>query len=428
MSLLSASASESWLTTKSGAGSDHNQLDSNSYDYDVAIVGGGIVGTTLAAALGGSALRVALIEAQPTATAIAKGQAYAIHLSSKRIWQAIGVWDQIEPKLEPFRQVRLSDACYPHVVEFASQDLNAPALGYVAEHRHLLPELLAFVQNCPNVDYLCPVQVGEILYGSQSALVPLYPGNVGKDDLPVEPRQLQVQLVVAADGSRSRVRESAGIPVRGRQYGQSCLVATIAPDRHHQNIAYERFWPSGPFAILPANDRECRIVWTAPHREAQALLNLDDAEFEQRLIHRYGSQMGPLKVVSPRYIFPARIQHATRYVQTRLALVGDAAHTCHPVGGQGLNLGIRDAAALAQILKNAGPQQDLGDLRVLRRYQGWRRRQNVASLQFTHLLNLTFSNEYRPVQIIRRFGLRLMRWVPPVRITALKFMAGLLSF
>ena len=233
-------------------------------------------------------------------------------------------------------------------------------------------------------------------------------------------------MVVAADGARSPLRQQAGIATRGWPYWQSCIVATIAPEKPHNHIAYERFWPSGPFAILPVPENRCRIVWTAPHAEAAALLALDDDAFMAQLHQRYGDQMGKLSLVGQRYMFPAKWMHASRYVAPRLVLVGDAAHCCHPVGGQGLNLGIRDAAALAQILRVAHQRgDDIGDLRVLRRYQGWRRHQNLASLGFTDLLNRTFSNQWVPLVQLRRLALRTMQWVPPIRILMLKFMAGL---
>lgn len=401
------------------------------YDFDIAIVGGGIVGATLAAALKDSGLSIALIEAQSESKAIAKGQAYAVHLSSKRIWQDIGLWDVIEPQVEPFNQVHLSDSDYPHIVKFRPQDLKQTVLGYVAKHKILLKELLTFLhQHCPNVTIYRPYAVKQIEVQTSLVSIGLAPVPQSETASPFIPsKTLTTRLIVGADGSRSQVRQAAKIKTTGWTYGQSCLVATIAPEFHHQNIAYEKFWPSGPFAILPSGNRQCRIVWTAPHQEAEALLRLSDEEFVQRLRHRYGTQMGQLQVVSPRYIFPAQLKHAKNYVRHRVALVGDAAHSCHPVGGQGLNLGIRDAAALAMVLTRAYQQgKDVGNLSVLRPYQRWRKRQNFASLRFTDLLNRLFSNEIPIIRTTRRMSLRLMQVMPWIRVTALKFMAGLLAF
>jgi 2-octaprenyl-6-methoxyphenol hydroxylase len=236
-------------------------------------------------------------------------------------------------------------------------------------------------------------------------------------------------LVVGADGSNSQIRSQAGIQTRGWHYSQACLVATVLPEFSHQNIAYERFWPSGPFAILPSTPKECRIVWTVSEQDATALLNLDINTFTQELQKRYGNQMGQIQVVSERYAFPAKIQQARDYVRSRIALVGNAAHTCHPVGGQGLNLGIRDADALATvILRTYHRGQDIGTLQALKPYQRRRKRQNFASLGFTDILNRVFSNEYPVIQPARRLGLRIMQRVPFIRVNALKFMAGLLAF
>lgn len=396
----------------------------STFDYDIAIVGGGIVGATLAASLKHSGLSVAVVEAQSQSEAVAKGQAYAIHLSSRHIFECIGIWSHIEPQVEYFRQVRLSDADSPHVVEFESADLKTEAIGYVAKHRVLLQELQNFLEGCEQVSWFCPAQVRATTYDSKGATIELTKGSGASSQ--VWPSSLRVRMVVAADGTRSQIRQQAGIGTHGWPYWQSCVVATIAPEQHHNHIAYEKFWPSGPFAILPAAADECRIVWTAPHREAQALVELDDEQFLEQLYHRYGHQMGRLSLVGQRYLFPAKWMQANRYVQSRLALVGDAAHSCHPVGGQGLNLGIRDAAALAQVLTIAHQQgEDIGSLMVLRRYQSWRRGQNYLSLGFTDILNRTFSNQWFPILQVRRFGLRLMQHVPPLKIWSLKFMAGL---
>ena len=390
------------------------------FDFDIAIVGGGIVGLTLAVALKSSGLKIAVIEAEAKSQAIAKGQAYAIHLSSREIWQKAGIWDQIEPLVEPFTRVLLSDADYPHQVQFLPQDLKTDVVGYVAEHRVLVQVLYDALGD--NVTLFVPATVEHLTVGDEQAVLRVQPQGG-------EPLEMTTRLVIGADGSNSRVRSQMGIQTRGWQYKQACIVATVRPEFSHQNTAYERFWPSGPFAILPSNEKECRIVWTVSERDAQDLLALDLPTFTEKLQQRYGNQMGCIEVVSKRYAFPAKIQQAKDYVRSRVALVGNAAHTCHPVGGQGLNLGIRDADALATvIMKTYYRGRDIGLLQSLKPYQCWRKRQNFASLGFTDILNRVFSNEYPIIQPVRRLGLRMMQWVPIVRVLALKFMAGLLAF
>jgi 2-octaprenyl-6-methoxyphenol hydroxylase len=388
------------------------------YDYDLAIVGGGIIGLTLACALKDSGLRVALIEAKPDSVAAKKGQAYAVHLLSGRIFEGIGVWDKILPQIATCRQVRLSDADYPDVVEFHLSDLGTEALVYVAEHQALLAPLQDLLQECPNVSYLCPVEVVKTQYEPEGVEIALLMGT--------ESRTIRTRLLVAADGARSRIRTWAGIKTSGWQYWQSCIVAFVKPEKPHNDTAYERFWPSGPFAILPLPGNRCRIVWTAPHEEAKALVALDDQQFLAELNRRYGNQMGRLELEGDRFIFSVQLMQSDRYVMPRLALIGDAAHCCHPVGGQGLNMGIRDAAALAQVLQSAYESgEDIGNLQVLKRYERWRKQENLTILGFTDFLDRIFSNNWLPVVVVRRIGLWMLRRVRPLKIFALKLMTGL---
>ncbi|MFH7028936.1 MAG: FAD-dependent hydroxylase [Heteroscytonema crispum UTEX LB 1556] len=388
------------------------------YEYDLAIVGGGIIGLTLACALKDSGLSVLLIEAKVESAAVAKGQAYAVHMLSARIYQGIGVWNKILPNIAKYCQVRLSDADYPDVVKFETTDLGTPELGYVAEHHALLQPLRDFVQECPNVTYLCPAEVVNTEY--QQEIVAINIKIAG------EVRTIRSKLLVAADGGRSPIRQAAGIKTHGWKYWQSCIVAFVKPEKPHNNTAYEKFWSSGPFAILPLPGNRCRIVWTAPHEEAKALCALDDQQFLAELTKRYGTQMGKLELLGDRFIFQVQLMQSDRYALHRLALIGDAAHNCHPVGGQGLNLGIRDAAALAQVLQEAlAAGKDIGDIQVLKAYERWRKRENLAILGFTDLLDRMFSNNFLPLVVARRLGLWIMGRSPFLKIFSLKLMIGL---
>ncbi len=388
------------------------------YDYDLAIAGGGIIGLTLASALNNSGLKVVVIEAKPQSVAAAKGQAYAVHLLSGRIFAGIGVWDEILPQIAHFCHVQLTDADYPQAVNFETTDLGTEVLGYVAEHQALLKPLQNFVKECENISYLCPAEVLETHYQASGVEISL--------QMDGEVKTIRTRLMVAADGAKSRTRQAAGINTRGWQYWQSCIVAFVKPEKGHNNTAYEKFWSSGPFAVLPLPGNRCRIVWTAPHAEAKAIVALNDEEFLAELTRRYGAQMGKLELVGDRFVFPVQLMQSDRYVLPRLALVGDAAHCCHPVGGQGLNMGIRDAAALAQVLHKAHEKgEDIGDLAVLKRYESWRKRENLTILGFTDLLDRVFSNNFLPIVIVRRIGLLILRRVPPIKVFALKLMTGL---
>ncbi len=407
--------------------------------YDIAIVGGGIAGMTLACALKDSGLSVVLIEAKPQSAAVAKGQAYAISLLSSRIFQGLGVWQKMLPQISTFRQIHLSDADYPGVVQFQPQDLNTDALGYVAEHGVLQTCLQEFLQECSGVNWLCPAEVLRVEYLADAVELevfvtePPFPttegdlgglGLSGSNNKRVE--KISARSLVAADGARSPIRTAAGIHTYGWQYWQSCIVCTVKPEKPHNDTAYERFWPSGPFAILPLPENRCRIVWTAPHEQAKALVALDDEQFLAELSRRYGSRMGGLSLEGSRFVFPVQLMQSSRYTKSRLALIGDAAHCCHPVGGQGLNMGIRDAAALAQVLQSAHRQgEDIGAGTVLKRYERWRQSENLTILAFTDFLDRLFSNNWLPLVVIRRLGLWLLVRVPPVKKYALQLMTGL---
>jgi 2-octaprenyl-6-methoxyphenol hydroxylase len=414
------------------------------FDCDVAIVGAGIAGATLAAALKNSGLKVTLIEAQTLAVAASKQQVYAVSLLSSRIFQGIGVWDKILPKIATFTQIRLSDADHAGVVQFQPADLGTDALGYVGEHRAILPALQEFINGCPNITWLCPAEVVSVDCQPDAVLVetrfiasPLSSLPVHRRDAcatpesasptqPGVPRLIRTRLLVAADGARSPVRQAAGIRTRGWKYWQSCITTRIKPEKPHNNTAYERFWPSGPFAILPLPDNRCNIVWTAPHEEAKALFELDDEQFLAELTKRYGTQMGRLELEGKRLMFQVQLMQSERYVLPRLALIGDAAHCCHPVGGQGLNLGIRDAAALAQVLGDAHRLGlDIGSVPVLAGYERWRKLENLTILGFTDFLDRLFSNNWLPLVAIRRLGLWVLRNIGPVKVFALRLMTGM---
>ncbi|MBE9226486.1 FAD-dependent hydroxylase [Phormidium sp. LEGE 05292] len=387
-------------------------------DYDLAIVGGGIVGATLAAALKDSGLSVALIEAQVESVSVAKGRAYAISLLSGRIFDGIGIWDKIEPQITTYQQVQLSDADYPKIVQFHPPELGTNGLGYTAEHRVLLTVLQEFLQTCPNVSYLCPAEVIKADYQKDFVEIQLR--------LNGELKTIKTRLLVGADGAKSRIRQAAGIKTHGWPYWQSCVVATIKPEKPHNNVAYERFWPSGPMGVLPLTENRFQIVWTWPHAEAKAMQELDETEFLQKLEYYTGGKFGKLELLGDRYIFPVQLMQCDRYTLPRLALIGDAAHGCHPVAGQGMNLGIRDAAALAQILQTAQQNgEDIGNIQVLKHYETWRKRENWVILGFTDFLDRIFSNQFLPLVIIRRFGLWMLRNITPIKKYALQLMTGL---
>jgi 2-octaprenyl-6-methoxyphenol hydroxylase len=387
--------------------------------YDVAIVGGGVVGTLTACLLEYSGLKVVLIEAATTSAAADRGQAYSINQLSSKIFAGLNLWSQIRPQVETYSHVQLSDADYQGtIVQFQPDDVQEPTLGYVAEHRVLLDALQSRLKRCELVDWLCPATVQSMTTVGHDRQLTIGHGGTT--------RVLQAKLVIAADGSRSPLRQAAGIDTFGWRYWQSCIVAFIRPSKPHQNTAYERFQTEGPFAILPLPNGLTRIVWTTDKTEADRLLKLDRTTFLSLLQQRYGDQLGDLELVGEPSVFPVQLLHSRQYVQSGLALIGDAAHCCHPVGGQGINLGIRDAAALVEVITQSQQRgEDFAQLSVLKRYQRWRMWENLVMLAFTDVLNRTFSHRILPIVILRRLGLWVLQNIQPAKSFALKLMLGL---
>ena len=385
--------------------------------YDVVIVGGGIVGLTCACGLRDSSLRVAVIEAQTAEQAAGRQRAYAFSPVSAKILDGLGLWDTVGPQLTHFQRVRLSDADYGKAITFRPQDGRSDAVYYSAEHTVLMTALQSAIRAAENIDYWC-----------QSKVL-----NAKKDDathqLTVECRdrlhEFQTPLLVGADGARSFVRNLANIKTFGWKYWQSCVTAVLEPEQSHRDTAYEKFWPSGPFAILPLPNNRCQIVWTAPHAEAKALLSLPKEQFLSALKARYGDDMGDLTLVNEPMMFPVQLMQSRSYVRSGTALIGDAAHCCHPVGGQGLNMGIRDATALAEVIQQAADKgEDFSSLKVLKRYERWRRTENWFTLSLTDFLNRSFSNRFFPLLIARRAGIWVLDSITPLKRLILKLMTG----
>jgi 2-octaprenyl-6-methoxyphenol hydroxylase len=395
-------------------------LSKNTADYDITIVGGGIVGMILATALKKSGLKIVIVEAQVQIKAASKPQAYALSLLSARILDAIGIWEKILPKVGKFHSIRLSDADYPQVVEFQTTDIGTDYLGYVGEHQMILETLQTVISDSSEIQWLCPAEVIAVDYQDTQAVV--------KVKVEGQLQQIRSKLVIGADGSQSPIRLEVGIKTQGWKYWQSCVTFTVKHNAPSNDIAFERFWYSGPMGILPLTGNRCQIVWTAPHAQAKAIRELDETKFLSQLQQRTGGILGELELVSDRFIFPIQLMQSEHYTEHRLVLVGDAAHCCHPLGGQGLNLGIRDVAALAEVLQKAHQQgEDIGSLKVLKRYEHWRRSENWVILGFTDFLNRLFSNQWWLLMILRRLGLWFINTVPLVKRFSLQLMTGLLG-
>lgn len=376
-----------------------------------------MVGLTLACALRHSGLSVAVIESQSRSKTASRQRAYAFSPLSARIFQQMGLWEQVGPYITHFQRVRMSDANYGKAVNFYPTDSPADAVYYGAEHRILIEALQGLVGNIHRITSYYETTLVDIQAAPEKTRLILDCGD--------ERQILETNLLVGADGARSKIRDYAGIRTSGWAYWQSCITTVLAPAKSHQNTAYEKFWPSGPFAILPIPGNRCQVVWTAPHAEAEAMLALPEQAFMAKLRQRYGDDMGELKMLKPPMMFPVRLMQSRRYVQPGIALIGDAAHCCHPVGGQGLNMGIRDAAALAKVLHRAHARNEsIGNIRVLKRYERWRRTENWLILAMTDLLNRMFSNRFWPLLWLRRSGFWVIEHTIPLKRIILRVMTG----
>ncbi|MEM9154831.1 MAG: UbiH/UbiF/VisC/COQ6 family ubiquinone biosynthesis hydroxylase [Cyanobacteria bacterium P01_F01_bin.33] len=393
---------------------------------DVLIVGGGLVGLTLAAALGHTPVTVGVIEVRPlfdpaTAKAIASpdGRATALALGTVQMLRSIGVWSAMERGgVSPIESIRVSDGSFPRAARLHRDEIEAEALGYIVENRVTLAALTQYVASCPNIKLMSPARLQDWQTDVDTVTARIIRED-GNDAV------LAAQVLIAADGARSPLRTQAEIPASSWAYDQVCMVTTVQTERPHDNIAYERFQPSGPFAILPmctprqegvsdgSPSRRSCVVWTARSRDRDRLMSLNDADFISAMSPAFGSQLGRIESVSPRACYVPKRSHCSNYVRPRFALVGDAAHSTHPVGGQGVNLGMRDVAVLAECLVRAREAGlDLGDSDVLQAYQRRRQGDNAAVLFVTDTANRLFSNQILPLQLMRRLGLMGLDWMP----------------
>jgi len=402
--------------------------------YDVVIIGGGMVGATTACALAQTGLNVAIVDSREQVHQGKfdfDGRASAIAWGSSRIWDSIGVWSKMQP-VSPMHTIVVTDEDYPLSLPLQTSDmrnpLNAPdsALGFVVENAVSQAALWQTIRQCANIT---PIEASLVSISQprnpEQTLAVVLKTNTGQSV------RLHTKLLVGADGAKSAVRQMAGISATHKYYDQNCLVFTLRLRRPHQNIAYERFQPAGPFAILPfASDRLC-IVWTATTEETPRLLSLSREAFKQAVQDKMGAevvcQLGEFELESDQpQVYQPQWQHSQRYIAQRIVLVGDAAHTTHPVAGQGVNLGIRDAGKLGQVISQAVQEgEDWGSLDVLARYQAQRYWDNLGTIMATDLTNLLFSNQFLPWQLLRRFGLHLFHQVTPLRQLLMYLAMGL---
>jgi len=378
-------------------------------DAELLIAGGGLNGLLLGIACAGAGLEVVLVDREDPAVMLEQGfdgRSSAIAYGSQQVLSALGLWPAIAADAEPILEIRVADDNAPFFLHYDHRELSTDApLGWIVENRVLRRALIEHARSLPSLVFLAPLEVGVIETWPALAEAALSDG-----------RRMTVRLIAAADGAASPLRRSAGIRTVDWRYPQTAMVTTVRHDRPHAGIAVEHFLPAGPFAILPMTGSRSSIVWTERAELAAGLLALPDAAFAAELAARFGEFLGAVEPVGPRWRYPVALMLAERYVARRLALVGEAAHLIHPIAGQGLNLGIRDVAALAEIVIDARRLGlDIGDDALLRRYQQWRRLDAVLLAGVTDGLNRLFSNSIAPLRLIRDLGLAAVDRLPPLK-------------
>jgi 2-octaprenyl-6-methoxyphenol hydroxylase len=400
---------------------------------DLAVVGAGLNGSLLALAAGEAGLRTALIDRVPLTSlteAGFDGRTTAIAYTSQRLFKAIGVWDELESRAEPILDIRISDTGHdgrtsPFFLHFdhreaAVSEGDAAPMGWIVENRFLRAAMLRRLRACTDVELVAPDEALETSRGADKVDIALKSG-----------RRLAARLVASAEGRFGTMREDAGIGARAWSYGQVAIVLVAHHERPHRGIAQEKFLPGGPFAILPMQDGEAgehrsSIVWTERASIARRLLELDAPRFNAEFARRFGDFLGHVEPAGPRWSHPLGLVHAERYVDERMVLVGDAAHGIHPIAGQGYNLGVRDIAALVEVLVDARRLGlDIGAADTLERYARWRRADNFTMVAATDLLNRLFSNDIAPLRLVRDAGLAAVNRVPPLRRFFLRHAMGL---
>src|SRR5947208_3654645 len=390
-------------------------------DAELIIAGGGLNGMLLAVACAGAGLSTIVIDRQDPAAMTADrfdGRTSAIAYGSRLVFDGIGLWQAIEREAEPIREIRVADDDSPLFLHYDHRELGGTApLGYIVENRVLRRALFDRAAILPSLKLLAPRAVAATTADEGGAVGRLADGA-----------QLRTRLVAAADGQNSPLRRAAGIGTVEWRYRQTGIVTTVRHERPHGGIAVEHFLPAGPFAILPVTGNRSSIVWTEDADLAPRLLALPDAEFAAELRARFGDFLGEIQPVGPRWSYKLALMQAERYAARRLALVGEAAHVIHPIAGQGLNIGIRDIAALAEIIIDARRLGlDIGDATLLEQYERWRRADGLVLAAVTDGLNRLFSNTIPPIKLARDVGLAMVNRLPPLKRFLMQHAMGVLG-
>jgi len=401
----------------------NNTLINSHTDYDVLIIGGGLVGGSLACALQTTSLRIAVIEAFPFDSdqqPSFDSRTVALAYGAKQIFQSMDMWNDIEALgVAAIKDIHISDrghigAAHLSSEKYLNNKAKIDALGYVVENRVIGKVINQRLTDNNNITYLCPAKLTALTI-SPSLVSAQY-------EIDNTEHSITASLVIAADGGNSKVRELTNTKITKSDYQQCAIIANVAMELEHNNIAFERFTDTGPFAMLPTTaapdgkNNRCSMVWTIRADQQQEMSELSDAEFIKRLEVRFGKRLGKVVKIGERFSYPLSLIRMRDFVQPRLAFIGNAAHTLHPVAGQGFNLGLRDVAVIAEVLADAHNNgEDMGNLKVLNHYAKWRKRDHRQAALVTDSLVKIFSSNLTSVVVARNLALMATELLPPVK-------------
>lgn len=392
------------------------------FDTDIVIAGGGLNGTTLALALASGGFDVTVVDPLPKASRDADdfdGRGYALSILSQRVLKALGVWEMIAAEAQPILDIVVTDGRpgegpSPLMLHFDHAEIEEGPMGFMVEDRHLRPALLSALDGA-GVTQIDGARIVAQAPDSSGVTITLDDG-----------RSLRARLLVGCDGKTSQIATRAGIRRQGWRYGQTALVCAIGFEKPHHGTAHQFFMPAGPLAILPLPGNRASIVWTETDAKAARIDALDDAGYLAELRPRFGDFLGQIELAGKRFTYPLGLSLAQSFVGDRVALVGDAAHAVHPIAGQGLNAGLKDVAALAEVLTDARRRgEDIGRADVLERYQQWRRFDTATLALATDTFNRLFSNDNPLLRLARDIGLGLTNAMPGLRRGFIREAAGL---
>ena len=393
------------------------------YDTDILVVGGGLNGSALAIAWASTGFDVVVVDRQSAAPKRADnfdGRAYALSHASCQMLKVLGVWAHTAKNAQPILDIKVSDGragegAAPMFVHFNHQELEEGPMGHLLEDRYLRRAFADVIAQLPNITYL-----------NDADVVAQKMDNLGADTTLADGRIFRSRLLVGCDGRGSQVAHHGGIQRRGWDYEQTALVCALIHEHPHNGVAHQFFTPSGPLAILPLPGNRSSIVWTEASERAAKINAMDDAGYLAALAPVFGDFLGDIKLAGERFNYPLSLTLADSFIADRLALVGDAAHGIHPLAGQGLNLGLKDIAALAEVLAIAARRgEDIGTKPVLARYQQWRRFDTSAMAAATDGINRLFSNDNALLRGIRDLGLGAVNSTPNLRRGFMRHAAGL---